>query len=58
MRAWWLLLPIVVVLAICAWISGLNTTGDPSTTVMLWLATLTGATFLLISLLLAKRVRD
>ena len=58
MRAWWLLLPTAVALAVCAWISGLDTTGDASTTVLLWLATLTAATFLLISLLLAKRVRD
>ena len=46
MRVWWLLLPIIVVLAISAWISGMDPIGDSSTTWLLWAATLTAASFL------------
>jgi hypothetical protein len=49
MRAWWLLLPIVIVLAISAWISGMDPIGDASTTWLLWTATVTAATFLVFS---------
>lgn len=54
MRAWWLLLPIVVVLAISAWISGMDSTGDPSTTWLLWAATAAAGAVLLIRLLLRQ----
>jgi uncharacterized membrane protein YedE/YeeE len=44
MRASWVLLPIVVVLAILSWISGMDTTGDASTTWFLWAATVIAGT--------------
>lgn len=54
MRAWWLLLPVVVVLAVLSWISGMDTTGDTSTTWLLWGATTITATFLGFSVLAGK----
>ena len=54
MRASWLLLPIVVVLATCAWISGMDPIGDASTTLLLWGATVAGATFLMVSVRAGK----
>ena len=47
----WLLVAIVVVLATCAWISAMDTTGDTSATWLLWAATMAAATTLLIGLL-------
>ena len=54
MRASWLLLPIVVVLATCAWISGMDPIGDASITWLLWAATVTAAMFLLFSVRAGK----
>ena len=49
MRAWWLLLPIMIALAISAWISGMDPIGDAATTWLLWAATVTAASFLVFS---------
>ena len=54
MRPWWLLLPTVVVLAFAAWISGMDPIGDSSTTWLLWAATVTATSFLVLSVRAGK----
>ena len=54
-RALWLQLPIVVFLALAAWISGIDTTGDPTVTWWLWAATVFAGSFFMIRLVLRAR---
>ena len=55
MRSSWLLLPLVLVLALGAWISGLDTTGDPGVTWLLGAGAFAAASVVLISFLLRRR---
>lgn len=47
----WLQIPIVLVLAIASWISSLDTTGDPSDAMLLWMATAVAGVLLAFKLL-------
>ena len=55
MRALWLQLPIVVFLALAAWISGIDATGDPIVTWWLWAAAVFAGSFFMIRRVLRWR---
>lgn len=55
MRALWLQLPIVVVLALAAWISAIDATGDPDATWLLCAAAVFAGSFLMLRLLAHMR---
>jgi hypothetical protein len=50
----WLQLPFVVLLALAAWISGIDSTGDPTVTWWLWAATAVAGSFFMLRLLLRR----
>lgn len=55
MQAWWLPLPLTVVLALAAWISAIDATGDATATWLLWAATAFAGSVFAIRMLIRGR---
>ena len=55
MRSLWLQLPLVLGLALVSWISGIDATGTPTQTYLLWAATAIVGAFFAFRLLLRTR---